>query len=112
MRYRLLYPKGQAMVDYVMEKPLSDYTYETMYEDIVQGAPQGHSLVETCEEVWAKHNRDDRPNGRTQRSMCIGDIVILESWGMWVAERTGFRSLTLAEQARIKVIVPLSRVAL
>ena len=31
------------------------------------------------EMIFEKYNRDDRPNGRTHRSMCVGDVVDIDN---------------------------------
>ncbi len=46
-----------------------------------------------CETVFGDFNADDRPNGRMNRSMCKGDVVMLlidGDWVAWVAETVGF----------------------
>lgn len=78
----------------------------------LDGYTQGDSLVlafagevtprmspqATCEFVWALLNRDDRPNGKLARAMCVGDVAVLGgetaaegSW--WVVTSTGWRQI-------------------
>jgi hypothetical protein len=48
------------------------------------------------EQMWMLHNADDRPSGRTCRSMCIGDVVLVNlGLGMvaYACETVDFRRL-------------------
>jgi len=49
---------------------------------------------EISEMIFDKYNRDDRPNGRTHRSMCVGDIVQIND-NMYVCRTCGFERLDL-----------------
>lgn len=35
------------------------------------------SVDEACEELWLRHNKDDRPDGRLGPSLSVGDVVVL-----------------------------------
>ena len=48
--------------------------------------------MDACEVMWEHHNRDDRPSGRTCRSMCMGDVVVVGTVA-YACEAMGFRRL-------------------
>ncbi|HEX3540522.1 MAG TPA: hypothetical protein VHT75_08785 [Acidimicrobiales bacterium] len=45
-----------------------------------------------CEQLFAKYNRGDRPDGRTRRSMSVGDVVVIGESAFLCAAR-GWRLL-------------------
>lgn len=47
------------------------------------------------EKMWALHNADNRPSGRTCRSMCMGDVVVVGEIA-FACEAVGFRRLDVA----------------
>ena len=53
-----------------------------------------------AEQVFAALNRDERPNRRSERSLSVGDVVVLiEEHGRptaWAVEMLGFRPVDLA----------------
>ena len=54
----------------------------------------GPPLVELAEEVFARHNRDDRPDGQLCPSMSIGDVVVFGEVALSV-DRRGFVRVAL-----------------
>lgn len=53
---------------------------------------EAESAAEVCELMWMRHNADDRPSGRTCRSMCLGDVVVVGEVA-YACEAMGFRQL-------------------
>ena len=54
-----------------------------------------------AEKVYAALNADDRPNGKTERSLSVGDVVTLchggpegDELSLWAVEGVGFREVT------------------
>ncbi|MCL4413834.1 MAG: hypothetical protein M1522_03665 [Actinobacteria bacterium] len=56
---------------------------------------EAESLDAVPEMMWAIHNADDRPSGRTCRSMYIGDVVVVGEVA-FACEAIGFRRLDAA----------------
>jgi YodL-like len=49
--------------------------------------------VRTCEEIFRRHNRDDRPDGRDAPSLSVGDVVTLwtgHGWDLWSCQVVGW----------------------
>lgn len=53
------------------------------------------ALLRLAEVIFAKHNRDDRPDGRTAPSLSVGDVVVIGEVAMTV-DRIGFKLVTLS----------------
>lgn len=58
------------------------------------GRVSADDLSAVCEEVFATHNRDDRPDGKSAPSMSVGDVVIVGETAFSV-DRFGFTSVTI-----------------
>jgi hypothetical protein len=53
------------------------------------------ALLRLAEVIFTKHNRDDRPDGRTAPSLSVGDVVVIGEVAMTV-ESIGFTFVTLS----------------
>jgi hypothetical protein len=54
----------------------------------------GEGLAEeVLEQIFAKHNRDDRPDGQQAPSLSVGDVVRLDSQ-YWAVQAAGFDNVT------------------
>jgi hypothetical protein len=51
-----------------------------------------NGLLEIAEEVFARHNHDDRPDGQLCPSMSVGDVVIIGEVALSVAS-TGWKQV-------------------
>jgi hypothetical protein len=58
------------------------------------GRHAANDLTAVCEEVFAIHNRDDRPDGKSAPSMSVGDVVIAGETAFSV-DRFGFTTVTI-----------------
>lgn len=83
---------------------------------VLAESPEG--AAEAC---WQALNRDDRPNGKAERSMCVGDVVAVyageglppaEGWITgWACESSGWRevekppAITIARATVVAVAV-------
>lgn len=47
------------------------------------------AVTTTLEGIYARHNRDDRPDGQLCPSMSIGDVVVIDG-AAWSVGRIGF----------------------
>lgn len=60
----------------------------------------GASFERACDDLYAAANADSRSNGRVERSMSIGDVVILDLYGdgrseyAFACQSAGWRQLT------------------
>lgn len=45
------------------------------------------------EEIFFLHNRDNRPRRFEIRSMCVGDVVVLEGHGAWLCDVVGWTKI-------------------
>ncbi len=52
------------------------------------------AFLRLAEVIYAKHNRDDRPDGRTAPSLSIGDVVVIGEVAMTVQD-VGFTFVDL-----------------
>ncbi len=52
------------------------------------------ALLGIAEVIFAKHNRDDRPDGKTAPSLSVGDVVVIGEVALSV-DRLGFVFVTL-----------------
>lgn len=66
-----------------------------------QGQIEAESVAQACEAIFARHNRDDRPDGQVGPSLSVGDVVHLQVWGYHIVARFGFEELDYAP-----VVVP------
>ncbi len=64
--------------------------------------------ADDLDRLWALLNQDDRPNRKAGRSMCVGDIAIVDEAGsssgempgqMWIARMMGWEELHPAGNA-------------
>lgn len=46
------------------------------------------------EQIWVKHNRDDRPDGKVGPSLSVGDVVHLCGDGYHACRTTGWQEIT------------------
>jgi hypothetical protein len=62
----------------------------------------GEFQADSLDELWSLLNRDDRPNAKVGRSICVGDIVLViaaasgssKTFGqMWIARMMGWEEL-------------------
>lgn len=57
------------------------------------------------EDLWALLNRDNRPNARQARSMCVGDIAVEVRPGRpspaWMVRMLGWKKLRLAPRRKL-----------
>lgn len=53
-----------------------------------------HTPEVAAELVFARHNRDDRPDGRDAPSLSIGDVVVLDG-DAWSVASLGFEAVTV-----------------
>src|SRR5262245_26304444 len=53
-------------------------------------APRTSEHRAICEALFAKYNRDDRPDGRLRRAMTVGDLVQIGG-SFYVCARVGFK---------------------
>ena len=51
-------------------------------------------MLRLAEKLFMKHNRDDRPDGKTAPSLSVGDVVVIGEVAMSVAS-IGFEVVTL-----------------
>ncbi|MFZ4431624.1 MAG: YodL domain-containing protein [Microthrixaceae bacterium] len=59
----------------------------------VEGDPSGPEPI-VLDVIYARHNRDDRPDGRYAPSLSVGDVIALDADGRYFAvESFGFRLL-------------------
>lgn len=54
---------------------LNDF-YIMGYSGSVIGGAQSR-LTDVLEAIFVRHNRDDRPDGRTRPSLSVGDVIVL-----------------------------------
>jgi hypothetical protein len=54
----------------------------------------GESSVALAEQIYAKHNRDNRPDGQAAPSLSVGDVVVIGEMAMSV-DRCGFAHVDL-----------------
>jgi hypothetical protein len=106
--YDLFYPmpndadrargRKQPMLDATMGEQPSDRSYGVAYRGEIE-APTAAAALDA---IFKRHNvgdnaDGDRPNGRTQRSMCVGDVVILNdgsgSDNVWACASMGWDRL-------------------
>lgn len=58
--------------------------------------PEGTAPQSTCDVVWSRHNRDDRPDGQQAPSLSVGDVVRIYvardgvKWRYYTCEMVGF----------------------
>ena len=65
------------------------------YSDEIDLAPSDEaSTMTVLEWIFARHNRDDRPDGRLCPSMSVGDVVVLGETA-WTVEDIGFARVDL-----------------
>lgn len=50
--------------------------------------------VAALDDIFARHNRDDRPDGRLCPSMSVGDVIILGDTA-WSVASFGFKPVTV-----------------
>lgn len=71
------------------------------YLPVEAATPEG-----AAEQLFYLLNRDERPNGRNERSLSVGDIALVESTSgeryFFAVERFGFRELTGEEANSVK----------
>jgi len=53
---------------------------------------EAESITAVPDFMWVRHNADNRPSGRTCRSMCMGDVVVVGEVA-YACEALGFRRL-------------------
>lgn len=53
---------------------------------------EANRIDDVPEMMWARHNADSRPSGETCRSMCMGDVVVVNERA-YACEDMGFRAL-------------------
>ena len=58
-----------------MESDFSQYDYNLKYCDEIDITNMAIGYV--LDEIFVKHNRGDRPNGKTMRSLSVSDVVVL-----------------------------------
>src|SRR5262245_8464725 len=58
--------------------------------------PLEQLMLGIAEVLFARHNRDDRPDGRMCPSMSVGDVVVIGETAMSV-DHVGFKVVTLDE---------------
>jgi hypothetical protein len=102
MKYLLLFPRadslyGHKIVDWMFGERPKDYEYEQVWEGEVHPAP-GASVESTLGFIWQRHNVGDegdenRPRAREIRSMCSGDIVLING-EVWATADIGFEQLS------------------
>lgn len=108
LHYQYYQPKpdahGRNMVMLGIDKP-TDWTYCEVYNgEVVTDSnvlslstdPNDFPVNNTLEEIFAIHNRDNRPRGREIRSMSVGDIVVIHG-EVWLVESIGFKKLEGAD---------------
>jgi hypothetical protein len=57
------------------------------YEGTIEANPNDRTKTAPCDAVFARHNRDDRPDGRTAPSLSVGDLVTItdtDGAGRWI----------------------------
>lgn len=59
--------------DDAMTHSLKRADYVSVWFDEIEA----NTIDEALEKIFAKHNRDDRPNGRGMRSLSISDVVVI-----------------------------------
>lgn len=55
--------------------------------------PESKNDLDICEYIFSKYNSDCRPNGKTHRSMCVGDIVDINS-KLYICKKIGFEEIS------------------
>lgn len=80
------------------DSSVSLHDYEMVY-----GGPLTVSVdmtdIEICEMLFAKFNRDDRPNGKTSRSMSVSDIIHMDDDKYYFCDSYGFVPLSASGKA-------------
>lgn len=80
-RYRILQMKTSedgCFRNYAEQKlPLRNEQYQEVYTDILPEKVRNYSEEAILEFLFALFNSDDRPAGKTMRSMSISDVVII-----------------------------------
>lgn len=52
------------------------------------------TMSAVCDDIFARHNRDDRPDGKTAPSLSVGDVVLFYALGAaYTVERLGWREV-------------------
>jgi hypothetical protein len=53
-----------------------------------------------CEEIWQRHNRDNRPDGKSAPSLSVGDVIELPH-AAYSVSGMGFTAVQMTEDGRI-----------
>lgn len=85
---------------------------DDLLRSAVELTVEATSVEAACEDVFAQLNSDDRPNGQSERSVSVGDLVALYQEGALVAvcaiETIGVRRLDDAEAEATSIAAALS----
>lgn len=65
----------------------------------------GELEFENLDDLYSQFNRDNRPNGKTMRSMSVSDIIWTEQLGLVFVDSIGFSPIMIDEYGRIQQIM-------